>query len=94
MARGGGPPVTTRTRWPLASCLHQRGPPSVPHLNAEAPGQVSFSQHALQPAGRHDTAIGHEQDVGESRWDLLDVMGDQHHRRRGRIGSQGPEDDD
>ena len=64
------------------------------YLDAEAPGQVHFSQNGFQSAGRHDTAIGHEQAVGEPRWDLLHVMCDQHHRWRGRVGGQGPEDDD
>ena len=56
MARGGGPPVTTRTRWPLTSCLHQRGPTSVPGSGRGSPRRRSTGPGQFQserpPTGR------------------------------------------
>ena len=38
--------------------------------------------------GGDDTAVAHQHGVGEAGRDLLDVVGDQHQRRRVRVGGE------
>jgi hypothetical protein len=52
---------------------------------AERPRQVLTGERLTEQALRHDRAVAHQQRVGEARRDLLDMVGDQHHRRGGRI---------
>src|SRR4051794_14306949 len=62
---------------------HQRQP--------EGPREVVGGQGDLERARRDDAPLAHEQDVGEGRGDLLDVVGDQHECRRVGVGREGAE---